>query len=190
MAVVTISPPDPLAELALVKQHLRVDFPDDDTLIDLYVAAASGHIDGVGAYLGRAIGEQTLELRVDSFADLGARCAVPRSLALPYGPATSVVSITFEDDGGEDQNVLDAHYRLSADGSRLFVDDGPWLDGRNIRIRYVVGSATPPKPIVAAVLLMVGDLYAHRESDSSGAAEIHMSGTVENLLRPYRDLTV
>lgn len=188
MAVVTISPPGPLAELALVKQHLRVDFPDDDTLIDLYVAAASGHIDGVGAYLGRAVGQQTLEWDLASFEAIPGGCTLAAPAPLPYGPASSIVSITFRDASGEDQALAEGAYDLAGGGLAFPGYARP--SGEKVRIRYVVGSDTPPKPIVAAVLLMVGDLYARRESDSSGAAEIHMSGTVENLLRPYRDLTV
>lgn len=187
MAVVTITPPGLLAELALVKQHLRVDSNDENTLIELYVAAASGHIDGVGAYLGRAIGEQTLEWDVASFAALPSQCTLADPQPLPYGPANSIVSITFEDESGDDQTLADDLYALT--GGRLVFVEAARPVGGKVRIRYAVGGEAP-KPIVAAVLLMTGDLYARRESDSSGSGEIPMSRTVENLLRPFRALTV
>lgn len=186
MAVVTITPPDPLAERTLVKQHLRVDSDDENTLIDLYVAAASGHIDGVGAYLGRAIGQQTLEWDLSSFEAIPGQCTLESPTPLPYGPASSIVSIVFRDASGEDQILSEDLYGLA--GGRLFFHGYTRPVGDKVRIRYVVGGAAP-KAIVAAVLLMVGDLYARRESDSSGSGEIPMSRTVENLLRPFRDLT-
>lgn len=187
MAVVTITPPGLLAEQALVKQHLRVDSSEEDALIELYVAAASGHIDGVGAYLGRAIGEQTLEWDVAAFSDIPHQCTLADPQPLPYGPAKSIVSIKFEDESGDDQTLAADLYGLA--GGRLVFVDATLPVGQKVRIRYVVGGDAP-KPIVAAVLLMVGDLYARRESDSSSSGEVPMSRTVENLLRPFRDLSV
>ncbi len=67
MPVVVVSPPAPLVGLDLLKQHLRVDGSDDDALITAYAAAAQGQIDGPAGWLGRAIGPQTLELRLDRF---------------------------------------------------------------------------------------------------------------------------
>lgn len=190
MAVVTITPPDSLVGSVLAKQHLRVDFDDDDTLIEVYVAAASAHIDGVGAYLGRAVGRQTLEWDVGSFDAIPGGCTFADPAPLPYGPASSIVSITFRDSSGGDQTLAEDLYDLAA-GGLIFNSEARPI-GESVRIRYVVGMAVTPKPIVAAVLLMVGDLYANRETVVVGsiAGSIPVSTTVENLLRPYRDLKV
>jgi hypothetical protein len=54
-------------------------------------------------------------------------------------------------------------------------------------VRYRAGYDPVPAAIISAVLLMVGDLYANRETASEGLkSEIQMSATVQNLLAPYR----
>jgi hypothetical protein len=60
--------------------------------------------------------------------------------------------------------------------------------GRQAAISSRAGYEVLPKPIRAAVLLMVGDLYRFRETVSVGVSStaVPMSTTVESLLSPYR----
>ena len=67
MSVVVITAPDPIIDLDLAKQHLKVTSDDDDMLIELYIDAAQSAIDGPRGWLGRCIGAQTLEFRLDGF---------------------------------------------------------------------------------------------------------------------------
>src|SRR5579875_4153338 len=114
MFVAVITPPEPLVELDLAKQHLRVDDGDSDDLINAYIAAAQANIDGPGGWLGRAIGLQTLEVRLDSFHPrhwerrgypIWAEGAwtdwtcwpLQNRIRLPYPPLVSITSITYED---------------------------------------------------------------------------------------------
>lgn len=183
MPVVVITPPELLVSLALAKKHLRLDHPDDDDLVEAYLAAVCGHIDGPAGWLGRSIGEQTLELSV---AEWGS------ALALPYGPVSSVASVKYLDVLGVEQTLDPAYYGLAH--GRLYLR--PWARWPStqdapdaIRVRYVAGQAgTVPPAVVAAVLLMVGDLYANRETGVTGTvtAPVKMSITVENLLAPFR----
>lgn len=180
--MVVITPPAPLVSLEDAKAHLRVDHADEDTLITAYIAAASGHIDGPAGWLGRSIGTQTLEYRSDDL------CGVIR---LPNGPVVSIASLKFVDGAGVEQTLGAEIYQLEDD--RVGPAHGQaWPavrgDRGGVRIRYIAGSDTVPAPIVAAVLLMVGDLYAFRETATlaQGAAAIRMSTTVENLLSPFR----
>ena len=64
-----------------VKDQLRLDGTDQDTMIDLLIAAARA---GVEKYLGRALITQTLQLFYDSF---------PAEIELPYPPYQSVSHI-------------------------------------------------------------------------------------------------
>ncbi|CAH0355305.1 head-tail connector protein [Sphingobium sp. CECT 9361] len=104
-------------------------------------------------------------------------------------------------------DALDAEQTADLGDFKLFgsevepVAEWPWLGGSARReagsIRYRAGYAkTPltdplehnvPAPIIAAILLMTGDLYANRETAIVGSASaIPMSTTVENLLSPYQ----
>lgn len=192
MTVVVITPPAaPLVPLATVKAHLRVGDGQDD-LISTYLAAASAHIDGPGGWLGKAIGVQTLEARFDRFD-----CD---HIELPYGPLIDVVSVKYDDPDGVEQTVDAEGYTLDEEGL-LGSHSGSWPAARlrpgSVRVRYRAGyvadpTANPlvpavPAPIVAALLLMVGDLEANRSTTIDGTvSRVPMSTTVEDLLQPYR----
>lgn len=186
MTVVVVEPPAPFVDLATAKAHLRVDHGDDDTLIEAYIAAACAHIDGPAGWLRRAIGEQTLEARFDSFRN--GRCDVIR---LPNPPIVDVVAVKYLAADGAEQTLDPEAYELTGGNELRPAYGTSWPTAQSyadaVRVTYDAGYATPPAPVVAAVLLMVGDLYEHRETTSDGAASpVQMSTIVENLLAPYR----
>jgi len=193
MRVAVVVPPAPVVALAMAKAHLRVDGDDSDQLIAAYVAAATAHIDGPDGWLGRAIGPQTLRATFNGFGD----CLLP----LPQGPLIDIVSIKYDDGDGVEQTVSPADYTLDRRGAlRAFGTAWPsaraWPD--SVRIIYRAGYvadvdadplvASPPPAIVAAILLMTGDLFSNRETGVIGtiSGAVQMSTTVENLLAPYR----
>ena len=67
-------------------------------------------------------------------------------------------------------------------------------DAESVRFRFTAGHAIDgeadslPAPIKAAVLLMIGDLYEHRETVVIGtiSSRIPVSTAVESLLSTYR----
>jgi len=182
MRVVVTAPPEPVVDVELAKAHLRVDGDGEDTLIEAYVAAATAHLDGPAGWLGRAIGEQTLELRCGRFCN---------PLPLPYGPVQSVESVKYIDTNGAEQTADEALYVLNGNSVGLtYRSSWPSLRGdvEGVRVEYVAGYAPGevPAPIIAAILLMTGDLFASRESTGQVTAAINMSTTVEALLAPYR----
>ena len=187
MRVIVIIPPAPVVTLERAKQHLRVDAADDDALIAAMIAAVTNHLDGPQGWLGRSLGIQTLEARFSIF-DL------PRRLVLPFPPSIELVSVKYlgVDDVErvadlEDLELLGAE--IVPAGSML-----PWegcsVRREAIRVRYKAGYAELPPAIAAAILLMVGDLYANREGVIAGASAaaiaIPMSTTAEALLGPFR----
>ena len=209
MSVIVITPPEPLVELDLAKAHLRVDHDDDNTLIAAYIAAASARIDGPDGWLGCAIGLQTLELRRDGFyapdwrvgpgyaweggwtGEAWRRWPFAQRIQLPYPPFVEVVSITYEDTAGADQVLTPAGWQASDEGVAPAFGSA-WPGGRvaanAVRVQYRAGYEITPPAIVAAVLMMVGDLYANREAQqidqSKGTAVANP--TVDALLTPYR----
>ncbi len=187
MSIVVITGPTHGISLTTVKAHLRVDHSDDDTLLGSYVDAVVSHLDGPKGWLDRAIFSQTLELRQDVF---------DTPTLLPYGPVTSITSVKYLDENGAEQTLASNQYFLSNAGKLEPAYNVSWPnirgDVEGVRIRYVVGYSTLPPAILAAILLMVGDLYAFRETTVTGtiASRIPMSTAVESLLAPYRAWSV
>lgn len=185
--VSVVTPPEPVISLEDAKAHLRVVHADEDDLILAYVAAATGHIDGPYGWLGRAIGVQTLEMRLPAFGTCG-------WIALPYRPAIEIVSVKYVDEAGDSVTLDGSQYDLSGGMLRpawpSSFPTAAWRGaaGETVQIQWKAGHAELPPAIRAAILLMVGDLYANRETTvvGTGAASIPMSTTVENLLSPFR----
>lgn len=186
--VMVITSPERIVTLEQAKQHLRVDSEDDDALIGVFIDSAIGHIDGPDGWLGRAIGEQTLEARLDGF--------VSDPIRLPYPPVIDVTAVVYEDVGGADR-TLDAETYEVRDDVIGTAWGKSWPQtrayrgaGRSVRITYRAGYETVPAPIVVAVLLMVGDMYRNRETSGSGTlSAVPMSTTVNALLQPFRMYT-
>jgi uncharacterized phiE125 gp8 family phage protein len=191
MTIAVITPPAAIVDLTAAKAHLRVDHNDDDLLIEGYIAAASGAVDGPDGWLGRAVGRQTLELSEDAFY-----CANGRGLELPCPPVVSIDMVKYDDENGAEQTLASSAYRLTSRARLELISGASWPSLRAgsdaLRIRYLAGYEVVPAPIVASVLLMTGDLYANRETGVVGtvSAEVKMSTTVEALLAPFRILLV
>ncbi|TYC93042.1 head-tail connector protein [Novosphingobium sp. BW1] len=188
MRVFVIMPPAPASKPSLedVKAHLRVEHDDQDQLIQGYIDAAFGHIDGPDGWLGRAFAVQTLEARLPSFGTCGA-------IELPYPPATAIESIEYIDADGGTTTLDPSGYELTGNLLRPAwpgtFPAASWrgADGETVRIRWIAGYATLPAPVRAALLLMVGDMYRFPETVSDQAvSKIPMSTTAEKLLQPFR----
>ena len=185
MRVLVITPPAPVVTLDEAKAHLRLGGDDggEDTLIAAMIAAATATIDGPDGWLGRAIGVQTLEARLD----LG---AWPQLISLSYPPISSIVSVTYLD-ANRQPVVADAGtYELI--GNDVIAIGAPawanaWSGAEALRVRFIAGYPEVPAPIRAAILLMVGDLYRFRETASPvQMSEVPMSTAPAALLAPYR----
>jgi uncharacterized phiE125 gp8 family phage protein len=191
MAVRVITPPaDYPLTLAEVKAHLRVDHTDEDAMITAYLAGATDHAQ---KFMGRALITQTLELVLDKFYP---------QIQIPMPPLQSIVSVKYDDaDGAEQTLVENTDYIVdtaSQPGWVVPVDETwptPILSINTVRIRYIAGYAetgssppveTVPFDIKAAILLMVGSLYAHRETIAVGVSVAAMPWSAEQLMRQHR----
>lgn len=169
------------------KRHLRVDHVDDDVMISAFIMAGTDHLDGYRGVLGRALVNQSWRQDFDGFC---------RVLRLPF-PDVSEATVAYDDASGAVQTVAVADYRILADGI------GPYLAAslntawpqageaaNSVRVTFTAGfglAVEVPAAIKAAILLMVGDLYEHRQTASErGAGKIEMSMTVDRLISPYR----
>jgi uncharacterized phiE125 gp8 family phage protein len=188
MRVVVITPPEPILEPADARVQLRLDGAADDAFLTLAISAATASIDGPTGWLGRAIGRQTLEARLNDFT--GEDCPGD-GITLPFPPIHEISSVKYTDSNGAEQTVAGANYRL--EGRQLIAAYGvSWPTARNeagaVRVQFLAGYDPVPDPIKQAVLIMVGDLYRFRDSVAVGtiATSVPHSATVENLLAPFR----
>lgn len=195
MRVSVAVPPAPIVTWEEADAHLRLDGDTDQkVMVERLVAAATGHLDGPDSWLGRALGLQTLEARLDTFGHA--------PIYLPFPPFVDIVSIRLV--GRDSSQTVDTSQHYCEDGMLVPGADGwpelPDIWGLpRIRIQYRAGYAVDPdadpvvqnvpEPIRHAILLMVGDMYRFTETagdQALSAVAVPMSTTVENLLASFR----
>jgi uncharacterized phiE125 gp8 family phage protein len=183
---VLVTPPatEPVS-LSEAEAHLRLDDDDTDVVLRLITSARQF----VEKYLGRALVAQTWDLAIDEFP--------AGAIVLAKGRLASVTSVTYRDADGAEQTLATSAYQVddvSVPGRVLPAPGTSWpeteADRVNaVRVRFVAGygaAADVPGPIKAAMLLLIGHLYEHRESEITGTiATAHQLG-IDALLSPYR----
>ncbi len=172
--------------LAETKLHLRVDFDEDDTLINGCIATARQAAETI---TGRQLISARWKLVLDAFpacAILVAKC-----------PVQSVASIQYLDMDGSSQTMPAADYvvdtacepaRITPVFGKTWPPTLPQIGAVSVTFDAGYGSASNvPEGIKSWIKLRVGSLYAHREEMS-----ILMRGRidplpfVDGLLDPYR----
>lgn len=137
--------------LADMKAHLRVDFADDDDLIDAQQGAAVAYLDGFGGVLGRCIMPQTWAVDV-----IG-----PGPHLLPF-PDASGVSV---DAAGD---VLASETALTSMGWIVTIEDA--ADDQAVTISAEYGLSTERLPAAQMLVkLIVGGWYQNREAVTEGS---------------------
>lgn len=194
-ALYLITPPAAVVSQTEMKAHLRVDDDDNNETIDAVTAAATLHLDGRDGCLGRALADQTWELRLSWFPGCG-------FVRIPLPPLIEVLSIKYIDAHDAEQTFDPVNYLVVGEGDRgrVFLRSGkswPVLgagqpEGVKIRFRagYVDGSVSPPAaavpaPIIAAIKLLTATLYENRESVVIGQTAIELPWAAKALLQPY-----
>jgi|DEB0MinimDraft_6_1074348.scaffolds.fasta_scaffold53767_2 uncharacterized phiE125 gp8 family phage protein len=186
--------------LRQVHQHLRLfteygQHPDDD-LIELYISAATGAAED---YLQRYLAQRTLRLKRDDFPTENQDGVT--IITLPVYPVLSVDSINYVDLAGATQTLTG--YEVDSDSipARIRVLEPPdvkeGLSGLtiNVTVGYASGDSPAtadliPAQIKQAILLMVGQMYEHRENVVVGTIATELPKTFEYLLHPHRVIGV
>lgn len=172
--------------LSEAKGHLRVTATDEDSLINSLISAARNWAEN---FTQRALITQTWDYKLDAFAD---------EMEIPLPPLQSVISVKYIDTNGAEQTLASTEYTVDTAAERGLVRlayDKSWPSTRTqanaVTIRFVAGYAgasAVPGPIKAACLLMLGELYARRETAIVGAPITTVPVSAEYLLWPYRSL--
>jgi uncharacterized phiE125 gp8 family phage protein len=175
--------------LTLAKQHLRVVDNDEDTLIGALRDAAVAHTE---SFIARALVDQTWQLTLDAFPTW--------EIKIPLPPLIEVISVGYDDAAGMAQILAPTSYTVDDRGEfGWIVPNSVWPATRDainavrviFRAGYVNTGVSPPTgevppDIVAAILLHLGTLHAHRETIVIGQTAVQLPWAAEQLLRPYR----
>lgn len=208
-----ITPPavEPVS-IAQAKVHLRVDFDEDDDLIEGLIIAARELCE---QKMQRAIFNQTYVLSLDQFNYGDWRSTIPverrnplrfsalwesMALRLPMPRLVSVTSITYLDNNGEQQTLDPTTYVVDSSSqpgrivpamSLTWPTTDYYVPG-SVKVTLVAGSFGDgvtvnncPSAIKQAILLLVGHWYSHREAVTEKPMA-NLPLAVDALLSPYR----
>jgi uncharacterized phiE125 gp8 family phage protein len=183
----TVAPAADLVDLAVLKQHLRVEHSADDVLITLIRDAATAHLDGWSGVMGRCLVSQTWAQSFPGFP-----CGA--LLRLPFPDVSAVASIAYVDSAGAAQTLSASLYRPGNDalGGFVMLDDAaswPATDERPaaVTVTFTAGygpAAAVPASIRAAILLIAGSLWLSREATVS--EKVRDNPVLDKLLAPHR----
>lgn len=160
--------------LARAKNYLRIDVADDDALVTDLITAAR---ESVEAFLGRRIITATLNLLMDGFP--GRRWFTGAgTIDVPFPRLQSVVTINYFDTAGVSTLLPSADYLVDTSSEPGRVTPSPdaliWpateVRVNAVTVQFVAGYGTAvddvPRGVRTAILLMVADMYEHRETQS------------------------
>lgn len=170
-------------------EHLRVDGTADKALIASQIVAARQWLE---EETRRAFLTQSFDLILDAFPADG------EPIRLKRGKVSAVASVKYYDTAGTLQTWSTSNYTTEIAGLPGRVVPGfgvawPALQlGRKggVQVRFSAGygdaAALVPRPLVQALLLVLGNMYEHRESIVAGAPTHEIAMTVRSLIGPYR----
>ena len=203
-ALTLVTPPasEPVS-LAEAKAWARVDGCEDDSVLTgLLIAARTA----AEEYLRRSLVTQTWKLTLDACGTRGEWFegtydlpvtyfdgALPRDVALPRGPVTSVTSVTTYDTSNTSAVFAPSNYRLDPSGARLLLNPNAYwpADVRpaaGCEIVYTAGfgsSSAVPQPIKTGILIHAASLYEQR-GQCADATDLPPGS--KQLYGPYRVL--
>ena len=209
MGLKLITPPAAMPlTLEEAKAHLRVVANDEDNLIGAYLAAATANVE---AWLGRVLVDQTWDYVLDAFPGntVSGGTSVNTStnnvgIQIPNPPLISVVQLAYDNTNGDEVIMPAADYFVdNVNAPGWVIPAGSSLvwpstinASNSVRIRFRAGyinndspaDTDVPADIKAAIMLTLGNLYEHRESQVVGTIVSKLPFGVEQLLRRHRVL--
>lgn len=193
----TVAPTVDLLTVEEIKAALRIDHSDEDAWIATARNAVTEHLDGYTGILGQCLLNQTWRQNYCGFPADGV-------IRLPVGPVSTVSDVTYRDTSDAQQTLAGGVYAgplVDAVGPYLklkFAQVWPATYERDdaVSVTFVAGygsaASSVPARIKQAALLMIGDLYEHRETVVIGvsAMQIPMSASVSALIANDRRIGI
>ncbi len=185
---VRITPPAvPVVTVVELARHARIDFADDNALLEGLIQAATDHFDGHSGILGRCLVNQGWRQDLTCWH---------REVQLPFPDVSAIVSVVYSDSDNAEQTVDGGLYALkeTALGTVLRFGDAfsmPSLYGDRpdpVRITFTAGYGAAASDVPAALRVAVMMLAAHWYDNREGHGEIPPA--VAALAAPYRRVGV
>ena len=177
--------------LSEAKLHLKIESAEttEDSLLAILITTAREEAE---AFTRRALAPQTWYQYMDSFEE--------EEICLPYPPLTSVTSVKYYDVNNVLTTIDSSLYQVStvSTPARIIPVAGQiWPEtyyGKidSVIVEFVCGYTSGvnvvPASIKAAMLLIIGHLYANKESVVVGTIASKVPDTAEALMWPYREI--
>lgn len=170
------------------REHVRlpVDYNNYDNKLESYSVAARQYAE---AMTDRKFCTQTWDLFLDRFP----RGSGP--IYLPFGKCQSAV-VTYTDTAGVTQTWTSSDYVLSVSREPATIRPTiaktyptPQNKPDAVKVRFVCGyggASDVPKELKAAMLLMIGHLFAHPETEVIGSTTSALSIGADAILQHYK----
>ena len=164
------------------RNHLRItDFNEDGMILSLITAAR----EWAETYSEKAIVEQTVTAYYENLSIV---------MQLPLGNASALTKIDYLDPtGGAQSLTTGVILTKSTPNKAVFVDSVPdnkkQVDSVEIKYRAGFANDSVPYRIKQAILLLVADMYEHREMQVLGQ-RFDQNPTIDRLLFPVRELGI
>ena len=170
----TVAPSATIVTLQAAKDYLRVDYSEDDTLIQSLIDTARIRLE---QYASVAMTARTLKVvaYVDEFIEL------------PYAPINTISLVEYWD-GAAWVTIEVGNYRVLGDTYKKVYFTSPIMS--EFRFTYTCGYATTPESMKTALLKMVGDLYEYRESSVESSKPSANLTTAYELMKPYKRVSI
>ena len=170
----TVAPSATIVTLQAAKDYLRVDYSEDDTLIQSLIDTARIRLE---QYASVAMTARTLKVvaYVDEFIEL------------PYAPINNISLVEYWD-GEAWVAMVVGDYRVIGDTYKKVYFISPIMS--DFRFTYTCGYATTPESMKTALLKMVGDLYEYRESSVESSKPSANLTTAYELMKPYKRVSI
>lgn len=195
----TVAPTVEPLSLAEAKAHLRIDFADEDDLIQDNIKSARELAE---IATNRQFLDATWVLKMDSFPSAGELSQwvdADGSIRLPRPPVltASGVSITYVDSAGLTQTLATTVYgvdQATEPGRVYLLYNQTWPSTRGqkeaVTVTYHAGYGTTatsvPRNVRQLTRLMLGDLYEHREATNTTGRQAVANPATQRLVSALR----
>lgn len=164
LVVTSDSLPIPIS-LSVVKEHLNIDFNDEDDKLTALLASAFREVE-----LFIECGLKTKTVRL-SYTQING------TVLLPYAPIQSITSVT---DFDGTPLVIEKDYSLSGEKTKLSA-----YNGGGIKVTYIAGFTLLPKDIENAILDIIAVDFDNKVEDKRLALK-----AIKDRIRHYRPVYV
>lgn len=166
----TVAPTEFAVTLLEAKNYLKVDYQDDDELIESLIKTAQDRLE---KYAGIAMTPR--KLMVFAYVD--------EFIELPYAPTDAIESVEYYDNGTWVDMVLGDYNVLGITYKKVYMVANNRMEYRFI---YTCGYQEVPAQMKMATLKMLADLYEYRESSVESSKPSANVVTAYDLMKPYK----